>query len=118
MTIHAFRPHYSSRMISPFDVLPDTYDDVLGSKLLRLQEIGRWTAEKRRLQHDLETMCPYFGYIGWHAEPRSYLVHLVGQSFQYDVPINKRGHLARFRGIRVRLIRSMPRPPHQAAFSS
>lgn len=104
MTGPGFRPVYGSRLIDAADVLPDTYDDVLGAKILRLQQIDRWTAEKRRLQRDLDIMCPYFGYAGWRADPRDYLIHLVGQSFQYDVPTNKRGRLARFRGVRVRLI--------------
>lgn len=62
-----------------------------------------WTTEKEQLRHDLEVMSPYFGYIRFAAHPRDYIVHLVGQSFQYEVPVNKRGHLARFRGIRVRV---------------
>lgn len=80
MSDFAFRPQCGSRLISASEILPDTYDDVLGAKILRMQEIETWTAEKRRLQRDLEAMSPYFGYVGWHADPRSYLVHMVGQS--------------------------------------
>ncbi len=104
MSIRGYCPPSGSRLIPGADILPDTYDDVLGAKIARMQEIGSWTAEKRRLQRHLEAMCPYFGYEGWHVDPRSYLLHQVGQSFQYQVPADKRGLLAPFRGIRVRLI--------------
>ena len=49
-------------------------------------------------------MSPYFGYIGMQVDPRAYLVHQVGQSFIYDVPLNKRGNLSVFRGKRIRII--------------
>jgi hypothetical protein len=49
-------------------------------------------------------MSPWFGYVGCTVDPRTYLVHQVGQSFLYDVPLNKRGRLAAFRGKRVRLV--------------
>lgn len=95
---------YGSRIILVRDISPDTYDDCLGAKIRRIQEISGWTAEKRRLQRELEVMSPYFGYVGLHVDPREYLLHLVGQSFQYHVPLNKRGRLAQFRGKRVRMV--------------
>ncbi len=61
MSIRGYCPPSGSRFIPAADNLPDTYDDVLGNKIARMQEIGSWTAKKRRLQHDLEAMCPYFG---------------------------------------------------------
>jgi hypothetical protein len=104
MLTSGYFPCHGSSLIQLDHVLPDTYNDVLGEKIRRIQEIGSWTSEKRRLQRDLEVMSPWFGYVGWIVDPRTYLVHQVGQSFLYDVPVNKRGRLAAFRGIRVRLI--------------
>jgi hypothetical protein len=97
-------PRHGSKLIRLDHVLPDLCEDVLGAKIRRLQVIDGWTAEKRKLQHDLEVMSPYFGYVGLQVDPRSYIVHQVGQSFIYDVPMDKRGNLAVFRGKRVRII--------------
>ena len=100
-----FHPCYGGT-IPRLHILPDTYTDVLGEKLERLQALQNakkgWSSEKEQLRRDLEVMSPYFGYIAIAADPRDYILHRVGQSFQYDVPLNKRGHLARFRGIRIR----------------
>jgi hypothetical protein len=104
MLTSGYFPCHGSSLIQLNHALPDTYNDVLGEKIKRIQEIGSWTSEKRRLQHDLEVMSPWFGYVGWTVDPRTYLVHQVGQSFLYDVPVNKRGRFAAFRGVRVRII--------------
>lgn len=97
-------PHQGSTLIRLEHVLPDLCEDILGAKIHRLQTIDRWTAEKRKLQRDLEVMSPYFGYIGLWVDPRAYLVYQVGQSFVYDVPLDKRGNLSVFRGKRIRII--------------
>jgi hypothetical protein len=97
-------PHQGSTLIRLEHVLPDLCEDILGAKIHRLQTIDRWTAEKRKLQRDLEVMSPYFGYIGLWVDPRAYLVYQVGQSFVYDVPFDKRGNLSVFRGKRIRII--------------
>lgn len=97
-------PRYHSTLIDLNHVHADTFDDVLGAKIRRMNSITRWTAEKRRLQRDLEAMSPWFGYVGWRVDPRTYLVNCVGESFLYDVPLNKRGNFAMFRGKRVRVI--------------
>ncbi len=96
-------PRHGSSLIDLRDVRPDPFDDILGAKIRRMQSIEGWTSEKRRLQRDLETMSSWFGYVGWTVDPRTYLVHQVGQSFLYDVPVHKRGNFAIFRGKRVRV---------------
>lgn len=106
--MHEFIHRHRRSTIPVADMLPDTYDDVLGQKLARLQHLQRtqtgWTAQKAQLRHDLEVMSPYFGYVRIWVDHRDYSLFRVGQSYQYDVPPDKRGHLARFRGIRVRLM--------------
>jgi hypothetical protein len=95
---------YPSSLIDLDHVHPDPCNDVLGAKIRRMNSINGWTAEKRRLQRDLEAMSPWFGYVGWRVDPRTYLVNYVGESFLYDVPLNKRGNFSIFRGKRVRVI--------------
>lgn len=104
MLTHGYFPRQGSTLIRLEHVLPDLCDDILGAKIHQLRTIDGWTAEKRKLQRDLEVMSPYFGYIGLQVDPRAYLVHQVGQSFIYDVPLNKRGNLSVFRGKRIRII--------------
>lgn len=104
MLTPSYFPHQGSTLIRLEHVLPDLCEDILGAKIHRLQAIASWTAEKRKLQRDLEVMSPYFGYIGLRVDPRAYLVHQVGQSFIYDVPLDKRGNLSVFRGKRIRII--------------
>lgn len=104
MLTPCYFPHQGSTLIRLEHVLPDQYDDILGAKIHRLQAIDSWTAEKRKLQRDLAVMSTYFGYIGLWVDPRAYLVSQVGQSFIYDVPLNKRGNLSVFRGKRIRII--------------
>ena len=104
MTTPFHRPRFGSRLIELHNVSVDNVDDVIGTKVRRMQSIEGWTAEKKRLRSDLEAICPWFGYVGWTVDPRDYLVQRVGESFLYDVPINKRGNLAAFRGKRVRVI--------------
>lgn len=104
MLTPSYFPHQGSTLIRLEHVLPDQYEDILGAKIHRLQAIDSWTAEKRKLQRDLAVMSTYFGYIGLWVDPRAYLVSQVGQSFIYDVPLNKRGNLSVFRGKRIRII--------------
>ena len=104
MLTPCYFPHQGSTLIRLEHVLPDQYEDILGAKIHRLQAIDSWTAEKRKLQRDLAVMSTYFGYIGLWVDPRAYLVSQVGQSFIYDVPLNKRGNLSVFRGKRIRII--------------
>ena len=104
MLTSGYFPRHGSSLIDLRDVRPDPFDDILGAKIRRMQKIEAWTSEKRRLQRDLEAMSAWFGYVGWTVDPRTYLVHQVGQSFLYNVPLNKRGNFAIFRGKRVRII--------------
>lgn len=101
---------YGGRTVSGADILPDNYDDVLGQKLQRLKVLqlakAGWLTEKERLRRDLERMSPYFGYLGIEADPRDYILQRIGQSYQYDVPPpDKCGHLQRFRGMGIRVMR-------------
>lgn len=97
-------PQRGGRVIPGYEILPDTVNDLIGAKLRRFNRIPNWTREKRRLRAELDALCAFHGYIGFEGDPRDYAAHLVGQSYLYDVPADKRGWLARFRGRRVRII--------------
>ena len=86
------------------DVLPDEGDDFIGTKLKQMRAIPTFTRQKQKLRHDLEVMSPYFGYVRFYAKAERFMLKRVEDSIQYDVPLNKRGHLQRFAGKRIRLI--------------
>jgi hypothetical protein len=91
-------------MIALARMLPDTSHDAIGVKLKQLQGLTRWTGEKHRLVAEIEKSLNQSRYKGWLADHRDYRISRVGQSYQYDVPTDKRGHLHQFRGKRVRLV--------------
>lgn len=90
------------------DARHDDMNDLIGARLRRLwkaqQHAEGWTAELEHARQDLERICTMHGYTNIWVDPRNYLVHRVGQSLLYDVPIDKRGGLAPFAGKRVRVV--------------
>ena len=45
MLTSGYFPCHGSSLIQLDHALPDTYNDVLGEKIKRIQEIGSWTSE-------------------------------------------------------------------------
>lgn len=90
------------------DSKPDDLNDLIAAKLRRLwhaqQSASGWSGECERHRRDVERICELNGYVGLSVDPRDYLVHIVGQSLLYDVPADKRGHLAPFAGKRIRVV--------------
>lgn len=90
------------------DARHDDLNDILAAKLRQFWRAqnshGGWTSELERLRGDAERICELGGYKGLWVDARDYLVHRVGQSFLYDVPIDKRGNLAEFAGKRIRVV--------------
>lgn len=97
-------PRHGGSVIPTQDIIQDHGSDIVIAKLRRLNRLVHWNWRKCRLRDELEALCPFHGYIGFRADYRAYGLHRVGQSFQYDVPLNKRGHLKLLAGKRVRLI--------------
>ena len=91
-------------MIAKKDLQPDTVTDLIGAKVRRMQRISQWNGTKRRLRDELDRMLHLYGYRALAADPRDYQLKYVGDAYQYDVPLDKRGHLQEFRGKRVRLV--------------
>lgn len=93
-----------SSVIDPRAMIADGPFDLIGAQIAQMMRIPNWTPKKQRLRDRLERMATLHGYIGFDADYRDYQVTRVGQSFLYDVPVRKRGHLAPFAGKRVRIV--------------
>lgn len=92
-------------VILPHTMIADTKDDLTGrlaAKLLNMP--GGWSPTKERMRQHLERLACMHGYVGAYLDYRDYQLTRVGQSFQYDVPLSKRGILGQFAGKRVRLV--------------
>jgi hypothetical protein len=96
------------RTIPADDARHDDLNDLLAAKLRQFWRAqnshGGWTNELERLRRDVERICELNGYKGLWVDARDYLVHRIGQSFLYDVPMGKRGNLAEFAGKRIRVV--------------
>lgn len=84
--------------------LPDAPTDLVGAMVAKLQEVSRWTSEKKRRHSDLMRLLDRYGYVQICANYGAYHLNRIGQSCQYDVPETRRGTLKLFRGDRVRLV--------------
>ena len=91
-------------VIEPHQMLPDTRADLIGVQAAKIAKIAPWTSQKARMREHLEQLAIAHGYVGEWLDYRDYQLTRVGQSYQYDVPVGKRGVLAQFVGKRVRLI--------------
>lgn len=90
------------------DAWHDDINDLIAAKLRRFwrarQSSNGWSGECERHRRDVERLCELNGYVGLWVDSRDYLVHIVGQSILYDVPADKRGHLAAFAGKCIRVV--------------
>ena len=89
--------------ISRSEILPDTYQDLIGAKIRKIQRIEGWKG-KAKLRDALVKLVKFHQYRLIEVQKRDYLLHLVGQSYQYVVPEKKTGLLRPYRGKRVRLV--------------
>ena len=92
------------RVIEPHQMLPDTRGDLIGAQALKVVRIVPWTSQKAHMREHLECLAIAHGYAGAWLDYRDYQLTRVGQSYQYAVPLGKRGILAPFSGKRVRLV--------------
>jgi len=91
-------------VIEPHQMLADTRGDLIGAQAAKIFSIAPWTSRKARMREHLERLAIAHGYVGEWLDYRDYQLTRVGQSYQYDVPVGKRGILAQFAGKRVRLV--------------
>ncbi len=82
----------------------DCYDDELANSIAQLSKLETWDAEAKRLFAQIERLCQTNKFIYFTGDYRDYHLTRKGQSAIYDVPMNQRGILDRFRGKRVRIV--------------
>ena len=84
--------------------IPDTINDEIGICLRQLHAIPQWTKEKVKIFLKFETLANRENYMSFFADRRDYHLQRKGQSCLYDVPLDQRGALKRFSGMRIRLV--------------
>lgn len=89
--------------INSSEILPDTYQDLIGAKIRKIQRIDGWKG-KEKLRDALVKLVQFHQYKLLEVKKADYSLHLVGQSYQYVVPEKKNGLLKPFRGKKVRLV--------------
>jgi hypothetical protein len=86
------------------DTREDNHRDEVGQIVKAIQQIPTVTNEKRALIAELQNVATNHGYITFSAGNHRWHVGRVGESYLYQVPENKLGHLAQFRGEEVRVV--------------
>ena len=85
--------------------LEDNIEDDVNLIRKEMLSLKSWNKEKYKLQDKLEKILLLKKYISFcPTNPERYQLSSVGQSYLYDVPLYKRGHLQKFLGKRIRLI--------------
>ena len=82
---------------------PDTAGDEIGRILSQAATINTMTKVKRDLIAQAVEAMIAAGYLVIRGSYQSYKLSRVGQSCQYDVPLDRKGALLPFRGKRVRV---------------
>lgn len=85
-------------------VIPDHVDDALGRLLRRLNTMPTWNKDKIELYREIEAEAKKQKYKSFKGDCRRYHIQRKGDHGLFDIPLDKRGALASFRGKRIRLI--------------
>ena len=83
--------------------LPDNAGDEIGRILAQAATIDTMTKVKRDLIAQAVEAMIAAGYVSIRGSNQSYNLSRIGQSCQYDVPLDRKGALLPFRGKRVRV---------------
>ena len=96
----------SSGRFSINDVKPDDYSDKIGRLIKEYGDstLSKMQKERREIMNRIETECDKQGYIIFGGDIVRFLIGRVGDSYIYDVPYNKTGHLAEYRKQTIRVI--------------
>ena len=88
------------------DIEPEDYSDKIGQLLKEYADnpLNTMKKEKRNILSRLEKECDAQNYIFFGSTSENYLVGKVGESYVYDVPYKKTGHLRQFRNQKIRVI--------------
>ena len=92
-------------MITESTMLKDIHNDDVLDVIKALNAQKSWTKEKYHLKDRLVKLLQAKDYISFYAtNVQRYKISRVGESYLYDVPLYKQGHLLSFRGQRVRVV--------------
>ena len=98
------------------DQIADYLEDDAGLCLRELHANRTWTTMKRHLFEKLMDIAKREHYLRFTGDYRDYHLERKGQSCLYDVPLDQRGALKKFRGMRVRLICAGGWDPYSGRF--
>ena len=90
-----------------FDKSEQLSDDVkndIKNLIDKLNARGSSTDQAETDRQALISRLQERGYIEFEGGPYRYNLFTVGESCLYNVPLNRRGHLAVFRGKRIRIV--------------
>ena len=86
-------------------MLDDDFQDDIYPLLQHLRNSTSWNKKTHEIKESLRSLLKSKGYVSIvTSNPNRYHVNSIGSSYLYDVPLDKRGHLERFRGKRVRIV--------------
>ena len=85
-------------------VVPDTFCDPVNKKLRSLNALKSCTAAKYKLKDELVSLLKSSGYVEFSCNSKAYPSMYARKSLLYDVPLNRRSHLSKFRGQRTRFV--------------
>ena len=92
-------------MIAKESMLEDRFSDDVLEAIKLLNAEPKWNSKKHNFKTKLIELLKSEGYIDFTVtNVKQYRISRVGQSYLYDVPLNRRGHLSVFRGKRVRIV--------------
>lgn len=82
----------------------DVSCDLIGACIARVNRLPTWTKVRRRHAEHLKRLLRAFGYVPMNVHYMRYGLTRIGQSCLVDVPQDRQGRLATFRGERIRLV--------------
>jgi hypothetical protein len=91
-------------VFSKDDQLPDNIEDEIAPLLRRITTGKFWNGERARAFAQLSEALAERKYLMFQGHYLTYHLTRKGQSCLYDVPLNQRGALSRFRGKQIRLV--------------
>ena len=91
-------------MIHPKDTIKDNSLDEIQPLLRKLQKKARFDRESKIIKTQLCSLLKEKRYIRFSGNAERFIVSKIGDSYLYDVPAGKRGHLSVFRGHRIRVL--------------
>ncbi len=91
-------------MFNSTQKLPDNVADEIKELLDSLNARTTWTQRCKFALEQLVRALEDKKYVYFEGSPYRYHLYTIGESCLYDVPIDRRGALAAFRGKRIRLV--------------